>query len=147
MKHLSHLFIFLWGVCALWSYLYPLSRSVNPCLCPHRTILCMGAMSTASTQPPPPTITHPPSTEKASWVRNFLKWTYHTSILVASVPWSFDFFFFFSFLKNKLPDHLTHIIYFVSAANRGTTAGSSGDEIGKALASVSFFLFVILFFF
>lgn len=33
--------------------------------------------------------------------------------------------------------HLTHIIYFVSAANRGTTAGSSGDEIGKALASVS----------
>lgn len=26
---------------------------------------------------------------------------------------------------------------FVYAANRGTTAGSSGDEIGKALASVS----------
>uniref|UniRef100_A0A8P4K1C1 Transcription factor E2-alpha n=1 Tax=Dicentrarchus labrax TaxID=13489 RepID=A0A8P4K1C1_DICLA len=37
---------------------------------------------------------------------------------------------------NKLTGHLTHIIYFVSAANRGTTAGSSGDEIGKALASI-----------
>lgn len=30
----------------------------------------------------------------------------------------------------------------VSAANRGTTAGSSGDEIGKALASVSSFVFL-----
>lgn len=32
---------------------------------------------------------------------------------------------------------------FVYAANRGTTAGSSGDEIGKALASVSSFCFFV----
>lgn len=32
------------------------------------------------------------------------------------------------------------IIYVVPVANRGTTAGSSGDEIGKALASVSSFV-------
>lgn len=33
---------------------------------------------------------------------------------------------------------------FVYAANRGTTAGSSGAEIGKALASVSSFVFLCL---
>lgn len=33
---------------------------------------------------------------------------------------------------------------FAYAANRGTTAGSSGDEIGKALASVSSFGFLSL---
>lgn len=44
----------------------------------------------------------------------------------------------------RLTSHLTRI-YFISAANRGTTAGSSGDEIGKALASVSSFLSVCCF--
>lgn len=33
---------------------------------------------------------------------------------------------------------------FVYVANRGTTAGSSGDEIGKALASVSSLVFPCL---
>ena len=51
---------------------------------------------------------------------------------------------FFPSPKNKLTGHLTRVIYFVSAANRGTTAGSSGDEIGKALASVSPFFCLLL---
>lgn len=69
---------------------------------------------------------------------------------LTQLPWSFDVFYFifiFSSPWNKLRGHLTRIIYFVSAANRSTTAGSSGDEIGKALASVSSFLFVVFFFF
>lgn len=65
---------------------------------------------------------------------------YHRNVLsLIQLPGHLDFFFS---AKNKLAGHLTHITYFVSAANRGTTAGSSGDEIGKALASVSSLLFV-----
>ena len=97
----------------------------------------------------PTTYNHTP-TINGEGIMGKEKSTYHTSIFVVSVRFSshghliyFCFVFFFFPPKNKLTGHLTHIIYFVSAANRGTTAGSSGDEIGKALASVSSFLFVV----
>lgn len=78
-----------------------------------------------STQPPPHTITHPPSTETASWVGR----------LKDAITYQFCF---------NLMGYRTNYALCLFAANRGTTAGSSGDEIGKALASVSSSLFFLL---
>lgn len=72
------------------------------------------------------------------------KLSYHKSIFVDSVSVLWSFCFVFS-PNIKFTGHLTRIVYFF-AANRGTTAGSSGDEIGKALASVSFSFLAVFFF-
>lgn len=92
-------------------------------LCPDRIILFTAAKWMDSTQHPPLTITHPPSTETASWVGCLRNWIRNIPVMFTSrVTWL--------------------ITLFVPTANRGTTAGSSGDEIGKALASVSSFDFL-----
>jgi len=52
---------------------------------------------------------------------------------------------FFPFSHKQINGLSDFLISVVSAANPSTTAGSSGDEIGKALASVSYFVFICFF--
>lgn len=74
--------------------------------------------------------------------KNPFDWTFHRRVFQAAAT---DLFIWNGFIlfKNKLSVHLTGICYLMSAASRGTTASSSGDEIGKALASVSCSLFLL----
>lgn len=115
MKHfLSYLFISLWGVCALWSYLYPLFQKRQPLpLSPQNYPLHSSEVNGFHSAPT--TYNHPPAAINGEGIMGegnlFLKWTYHASILVASVSWSFDCFFFLFYKKQINGSSDSHYLF------------------------------------